>query len=291
MEHTKNFIIENKVIQDKECKIEFVLTEETKKRVNEAKDKDFKTLTEGSQNGDFMASEEFCQRQETLKTSLVQNHKNSIDSPNPSQKYIINAFRKGKSGYHGIRTIAVFSPEIPDSMTAPNDVNQRNSISLHESLKGANYVSIPSTGQREGQKEQSYTVINISRESAARYCGQYQQTGFVFYELEDNSTVKCEYWEKEEPALPYHPKQNNFVKKGETKEIIETPDSEDNLSGFNYSAVFESINESICRNLNVMKEKGFGGHNNPAGTIIDFSINRKGQTPHIYRGQLYKGLL
>ena len=113
--------------------------------------------------------------------------------------------------------------------------------------------------------------------------------------MEDDSTVRCEYWEKEDDSLPYHPKQNNYVKKGETREIIETPNSEDNFSkigkDFKYSAVFESINETICRNLNVMIEKGFGGHNNPAGTIIDFSINRKGQSPHIYRGQLYKGLL
>lgn len=219
----------------------------------------------------------------------------SINAKKRTQKNIINAFKKGKSGYNGIRTIAVFTSENPDSMTAPNDINRRNLKSLHKSLKNANYVSIPSIGQWEGQKEHPYTVINISRESAARYCGQYQQTSFVFYELVGNSTVKCEYWEKEEPTLPYHPKQNDYIKKGETEEIIETPKSEDNFSkigkDFKYSAVFESINESICRNLNVMAENGFGGHNNTVETIMDISINRKGQTPHIYRGNLYKGLL
>lgn len=215
----------------------------------------------------------------------------SINAKKRTQKSIINAFRKGKSGYHGIRTIAVFTSENPDSMTTPNDINRRNLKSLHKSLKSANYVSIPSIDQWEGQKEHPYTVINISRESAARYCGQYQQTSFVFYELEDNSTVKCEYWEKEETDLPYHPQKKNYIKKGETKEIIETPNSEDNFSkrgkDFKYSAVFEGINESICRNLNVMTENGFGG----VAKIMDFSINRKGQTPHIYRGLLYKGLL
>lgn len=219
----------------------------------------------------------------------------SIRAKKRTRKNIINAFRKGKGGYHGIRTIAVFTSENPDSTTAPNDINRRNLKSLHKSLKGANYLSIPSIGQWEGQKEHSYTVINISRESAARYCGKYQQTSFVFYELEDNSTVRCEYWEKIDPALPYHPRENDYIKKGETKEIIETPNSEDNFSkignNFKYSAVFESINESICRNLNVMMENGFGGHNNTIGTIMDISINRKGQAPHIYRGQLYKGLL
>lgn len=216
----------------------------------------------------------------------------SVNAKNRTQKHIINAFRKGKSGYQGIRTIAVFTSSTPDLMTAQNDVNLRK---LHKLLKGANYVTIPLIDQWEGQKEYSCAVINISRESAARYCGQYQQAGFVFYELEDDPAVKCECWEKEEPALPYHPGRNNYVKKEEAKEIIETPNSEDDFSktgkDCKYSAVFECINESICRNLNVMIEKGFGGHNNPAGTIIDFSIYRKGQSPHIYRGQLYKGLL
>lgn len=234
--------------------------------------------------------------EEIIRESI--SHVISEDSKNAkkrTQKNIINAFKKGKSGYHGIRTIAVFTSENPDSIPAPNNVNQKNLELLHKSLKSANYVSVPSIGQWEGQKEHPYTVINISRESAARYCGQYQQTGFVFYELEDDSTVKCEYWEKEEPTLPYDRHKNNYVKKGETKEIIETPNSKDNFSkigkDFKYSAVFESINESICRNLNVMAENGFGGHNNAVEAIMDISINRKGQTPHIYRGQLYKGLL
>ena len=194
----------------------------------------------------------------------------SINAKKRTQKSIINAFRKGKSGYHGIRTIAVFTSENPDSTTAPNDVNRKNLESLHKALKSGNYVHIPSIGQWEGEREHPYTVINISRESAARYCGQYQQTSFVFYELEDDSTVRCEYWEKEDDSLPYHPKQNNYVKKGETREIIETPNSEDNFSkigkDFKYSAVFESINETICRNLNVMAENGFGGRN--FGTIM-----------------------
>ena len=234
--------------------------------------------------------------EEIIRESI--SHVISEDSKNAkkrTQKNIINAFKKGKSGYHGIRTIAVFTSENPDSIPAPNNVNQKNLELLHKSLKSANYVSVPSIGQWEGQKEHPYTVINISRESAARYCGQYQQTSFVFYELEDDSTVKCEYWEKEEPTLPYDRHKNNYVKKGETKEIIETPNSKDNFSkigkDFKYSAVFESINESICRNLNVMAENGFGGHNNAVEAIMDISINRKGQTPHIYRGQLYKGLL
>ena len=229
---------------------------------------------------------------ESISHVISEDSKNAIKR---IQKNIINAFKKGKSGYHGIRTIAVFTSENPDSIPAPNNVNQKNLELLHKSLKSANYVSVPSIGQWEGQKEHPYTVINISRESAARYCGQYQQTGFVFYELEDDSTVKCEYWEKEEPTLPYDRHKNNYVKKGETKEIIETPNSKDNFSkigkDFKYSAVFESINESICRNLNVMAENGFGGHNNAVEAIMDISINRKGQTPHIYRGQLYKGLL
>lgn len=219
----------------------------------------------------------------------------SIHAKKRTQKNIINAFRKGKSGYNGIRTMAVLTSENPDSQTVPRNINRKNLKMLHKSLKSANYVSIPSKGQWGGEKENPYTIINISRESAARYCGKYQQTSFCFYELEGDSTVNCEYWEKEDPNLPYHPEQNNYIKKGQTKEIIETPNADDNFSQigkeFKYSAVFENINESIGKNLNVMMKNGFGGKNNTVETIMEFAINRKGQTPYIYRGHLYKGIL
>ena len=52
------------------------LNEIEQKIINEVKDIEFKAkLTEGSQNGQFMTREEFCQRLEKLKTSLLQKYR------------------------------------------------------------------------------------------------------------------------------------------------------------------------------------------------------------------------
>lgn len=49
-----------------------VLNENEQKIIDEVKDVKFKTyLMEGFLNGDFMTSDEFCQRLENLKTSLI----------------------------------------------------------------------------------------------------------------------------------------------------------------------------------------------------------------------------
>ena len=52
-----------------------VLNEAEQKIINEVKDKELKEmLTEGFINGEFMTSDEFCQKLETLKASLIKKH-------------------------------------------------------------------------------------------------------------------------------------------------------------------------------------------------------------------------
>ena len=53
-----------------------VLNETEQKILNEVKDTEFKKiLIEGFLNGEFMTSDEFCQRLEMLKASLIKKHK------------------------------------------------------------------------------------------------------------------------------------------------------------------------------------------------------------------------
>ncbi len=53
-----------------------LLNENVQKIINEVKDPQFrKHLTEGFQNGSFMTTDEFCQKLETLKNSLINKHK------------------------------------------------------------------------------------------------------------------------------------------------------------------------------------------------------------------------
>ena len=52
-----------------------ILNENEQKIINEVKDAEFKKqLTEGFQNGSYMTVQEFCNRLETLKTSLIKKH-------------------------------------------------------------------------------------------------------------------------------------------------------------------------------------------------------------------------
>ena len=53
-----------------------ILNENEQKIIDEVKDNRFKDqLTEGFQNGTFMTADDFCQRLETLKNSLINKHK------------------------------------------------------------------------------------------------------------------------------------------------------------------------------------------------------------------------
>ena len=56
--------------------MEIVMKKEEKQIINEVKNIEFKKqLTEGFQNGDFMTADEFCQRLEMLKASLIKKQK------------------------------------------------------------------------------------------------------------------------------------------------------------------------------------------------------------------------
>ena len=53
-----------------------ILNENEQKIIEEVKDNELKEqLTEGFQNGTFMTVNEFCEKLETLKTSLINKHK------------------------------------------------------------------------------------------------------------------------------------------------------------------------------------------------------------------------
>lgn len=56
-----------------------ILNESEEKITNEVKDEGFKTyLTEGFLNGDFMTIEDFCQRLETLKASILKKTQDEV---------------------------------------------------------------------------------------------------------------------------------------------------------------------------------------------------------------------
>ena len=60
-----------------------MLDENQREIINGVKDKNFKKqLIERFMNGEFMTSEEFCQKLEDLKASLIKKHKMRTDKTN-----------------------------------------------------------------------------------------------------------------------------------------------------------------------------------------------------------------
>ena len=130
-------------------------------------------------------------------------------------------------------------------------------------------------------------------------CGKYQQTSFVYSELKDDSSIHSEYHEKFDKSLPFNKKTNNYVKKDEcdTWEDVSNADDDFTIIGekFKYSIPFpmlNTVNETICENLRraVAVEKERGNKTINENNLLDFTINRVGQSPYLWRKTLTKGL-
>ena len=89
---------------------------------------------------------------------------------------------------------------------------------------------MPAKGMLDEQKE-LFVVLNISIGDAKKLCGRHKRSSFVFSEFLDNGTIRSELWEKEDASIPYHKKDNGYVKKEERNdgEMIEFADALGNL--------------------------------------------------------------
>ena len=221
----------------------------------------------------------------------------SISAKKKTVNGVVNAFTKGTSGYNAIKTMAVFTAENPDSTSQPNNVNAKLNSNLYKDLKKGGYVTFRVNGHF-GNVEHPYLVINISAEAAAYYCGKYQQTSFVFHTL-INGQLHSEYWEKKDETAPYNPKTNPYVKKDESDEWVNEKDADDYYTiigdSFKYSipfSIFNEVNESINESLDrIISEKLDEGVETSKDKLLDFTINKVGQTPALYRKAIYRNLL
>lgn len=215
-----------------------------------------------------------------------------------TRKNIENAFKKGKRGYNAIKTFAVFTAENPDSQSATSGFNKKQNHSLLQTLKQGGYVIVPARG-KFGNEEHPYIVLNISQEAAAYYCGQFQQTSFVYHVLNDDGLLHSEYWEKKDPEKPYNQKTNNYVKKDESDEWIDETNANDFYTSvgrdFKYSIPFETlleynnrINENLNRIIAIEKQKGVV---HTKDQLMEFAMYRVGQSPWLHRKSINRVLL
>ena len=232
---------------------------------------------------------------ENINTNLTEASTHQKQRNNKDAEQL---FRKETGRYNGIHTIVVLTVENPDSKQATNQFNQKERHSLLSDIKNGGYAYLPALG-RFGNTERLYAVFNMSVNSAMILCGKYQQTSFVYSELKDDSSIHSEYHEKFDKSLPFNKKTNNYVKKDEcdTWEDVSNADDDFTIIGekFKYSIPFpmlNTVNETICENLRraVAVEKERGNKTINENNLLDFTINRVGQSPYLWRKTLTKGL-
>ena len=199
-----------------------------------------------------------CVKRKRTNDSLV--NEGSINAKRRNEKNLRDTFARGRSGYNGIRTFAVFTAENPDSQKATDKYNRKANSSLLTAFKKAGLVVIPAKGYfgkddvtAQPNVEHPYIVLNVNRGTVLGYCGKYQQTSFVFHSLE-NGVLKFEYWEKEDTGAPFDPKKNPYVKKDEDAKYIEMKNATDDdfytafggkyTDEFKYSIPFSIFNEA-----------------------------------------------
>lgn len=184
-----------------------------------------------------------------------------------------------------LKTIAVFTAENPDSTPTPK-INKKVNRALSQELKNARYVVIPARGKFDNL-EHSFAVLNISLEAAMAYCGKYQQTSFVF-SVNNNGELISEYWEKADPTQPYDESENPYVKKDSEPSLLRMDDADNyytQIGGFKFSIPF-SIFECVKNNVNRLIVEGKAKNK----SIVEFAMKR-GQSPYLWRGAIYKGLI
>lgn len=207
-----------------------------------------------------------------------------------NEKNAENLFRKGRSGYNGVRCFGILSAENSDSKSAGRQQNKRASKSLSDTLKSLHYAFVPQIGHFGGNDERSYFIFNIGLRELMFYAGLYEQTSFFFCTLQPDGEVLSQYWEKQDIAKKLS-KDNPYVMKEETTDWIDASNAE------NYSVIGKhfkytiplSIFEEVDRAITEWKVSPVRGDN--GDSYVDMSITGVGYTPAMCRKGIYEHIL
>ena len=211
-----------------------------------------------------------------------------------------NAFKKGKRGLNAIKTIVVFTSENPDGQEMSSQFNKKARNSLLSTLKQGGYACVPAVGQFGNNKERPYAVFNMSLGTAKFLNGKYQQTSFIYTQLNDDGSIHSEYWAKEYENEPYNKHHNDYIMKDQCDEWEDLADAENDFTvvgkNFKYSipfSIFADTNEAISNNASALVEQERRRSNGTTineDWLIDRTINGVGFSPYLWRKALTRGI-
>ena len=185
-----------------------------------------------------------------------------------------------------IKTLVVFTAENHNSTELKRSQNKKQNESLLIALKDAGYKFAPVIGRFHGNPEHHYAVFNMSLKAAKMLCGRFEQTSFIWCQLDGDGGILSQYWEKQNVTSPYNARKNGYILKGEIDECKDQSKAVDSfmLIGKNCSiqlpyGILESINNKFGENIKQICE-----HDTMSGDkILDFAINGVGLSPSLYR--------
>lgn len=206
---------------------------------------------------------------------------------------------KGKRIYNAIKAMAVVAAENPDSASATDNGNKKKKP-LWQVLEGSTYVTMRVEGNKFGNVENPYLVLNITPEALSGFFGKFLKTPFVYHVPQADGTLHSEYWAKRYENEPYHITNNPYVKKDESDEWLDQS-GENNCytivgKDFKYSIPFptlDEVNETINDNLNrfVERRKQVSGHDESKEELLNFSMYATGLSGYFYRKAINRGLI
>ena len=185
-----------------------------------------------------------------------------------------------------IKTLVVFTAENHNSTELKRSQNKKQNKSLLIALKDAGYEYVPVIGRFHGSSEHHYAVFNMSLKAAKMLCGRFEQTSFIWCQLDGDGGILSQYWEKQDVTLPYNAHKNDYILMDEIDEWKDQSKAENSymLIGRNFSiqlpyGILESINNKFGENIKQICE-----HDTMSGDkILDFAINGVGLSPSLYR--------
>lgn len=235
---------------------------------------------------------------EIIKECLTDALKDRISEASISQKKrdmknFEKTFKNGKS-FGGIKTMAIFTSENPNSQRDSGANNKKSIKNLLSDLKTGGFKYVPAYGKfgfrREGgvtnvNSEHSYVVFNISVANCVGLCKRYNQTSFIFCTLNDDGKIHSDYYEKTD--------------NGDTYQVTDSEDNWNDKTGendyytvigknFKFSipfSIFESADQKICKRLDYIVEN----YNQKSREhLLNLAINGCGQYAYLVRKAISK---
>lgn len=212
----------------------------------------------------------------------------SVNAKKQNIDNAVDVSKKPESGYNYIKAFGIVTAENADSQEQPCSVNNKDTSTLADSLKSSHYAFVRQKGHFGDNDEWSYYIFNIAPATLMYYAGLYNQTSFIYGEIQGNEVISS-YYEKQDTEAPYHRKRNPYILKDTAKGYMDAAHAEDYSetgNKYRYSIPFstlESMSNKIGENLMVIKE-------DKRDFEINFAMNGVGMAPYYHRKAIYKGL-